>query len=91
MKMSMKMLEVLKSCGKLSKVSFQKNFPSFVKMSQENISTYSQLVEFAVKCDIPLTWLDRVKEDYPEDSQSVVNQVFYEWWDRCNLNLARKL
>ena len=57
----------------------------------ENIGTYSQLVEFAVKCDIPLTWLDRAKEDYPEDSQVVVNQVFYKWWDRCNLNLAKKL
>ena len=44
-----------------------------------------------MKCDIPLTWLDRAKEDYPEDSQVVVNQVFYEWWDRCNLNLAKKL
>ena len=57
----------------------------------ENIGTYSQLMEFAVKCDIPLTWLDRAKEDYPEDSQVVVNQVFYGWWDRCNLNLAKKL
>ena len=57
----------------------------------ENIGTYSQLMEFAVKCDIPLTWLDRAKEDFPEDSQAVVNQVFYKWWDRCNLNLAKKL
>ena len=62
----------------------------FCKDITENIGTYSQLVEFAMKCDIPLTWLDRAKEDYPEDSQVVVNQVFYEWWDRCNLNLAKK-
>ena len=39
----------------------------FCKDITENISTYSQLMEFAVKCDIPLTWLDRAKEDYPED------------------------
>ena len=63
----------------------------FCKDVTENIGTYSQLVEFAVKCDIPLTWLDRAKEDYPEDSQVVVNKVFYEWWVRCNLNLGKKL
>ena len=63
----------------------------FCKDVTENIGTYSQLVEIVVKCDIPLTWLDRAKEDYPEDSQVVVNQVFYEWWDRCNLNLTKKL
>ena len=44
----------------------------FCKDITENIGTYSQLMEFAVKCDIPLTWLDRAKEDYPEDSQVVV-------------------
>ena len=44
-----------------------------------------------MKCDVPLTWLERAKEDYPQDSQLVVNQVFYEWWDRCNLNLGKKI
>ena len=68
-----------------------KELSKFCNDITENISTYGQLVEFAVKCDIPVTWLDRAKEDYPEDSQSVVKQVFYEWWDRCNLNLAKKL
>ena len=43
------------------------------------------------KCDVPLTWIDRAREDYPNDSQSVINQVFYKWWDRSHLNLARKL
>ena len=57
----------------------------------ENIGTYSELVDFAVKCNVPLTWIDRAKEDYPDDSQSAINQVFYEWWDRSHLNLARKL
>ena len=68
-----------------------KELYKFCKEVTENISTYSQLVDFAVKCDVPLTWLDRAKEDYPDDSQSVINKVFYEWWDRCNLNLAKKL
>ena len=63
----------------------------FCKDVTENIGTYDQLVEFAVKCDIPLTWLERTKEDYPQDLQLVVNQVFYEWWDRCNLNLGKKI
>ena len=63
----------------------------FCKEITENIGTYSQLVNFAVKCDVPLTWIDRTKEDYPDDSQSVIYKVFYEWWDWCNLNLARKL
>ena len=55
--------------------------------------TYDQLVDFAVKCDIPITWLERSKEDYPQDSQVVVNKVdlFYEWWARCNLNVGKKL
>ena len=53
--------------------------------------TYDQLVDFAMKCDIPLTWLERAKEDYPQDSQVVINKVFYEWWDRCNLNVGKKL
>ena len=63
----------------------------FCKEITENIGTHSQLVDFAVRCDVPLTWIDRAKEDYPQDAQSVINQVFYEWWDRSNLNLARKL
>ena len=72
--------------SKLSKELFK-----FCKDVTENIGTYSQLVDFAVKCDVPLTWLERAKEDYPDDSQSVVNKVFYEWWDRCNLNLGKKI
>ena len=44
-----------------------------------------------MKCDIPLTWLERAKEDYPQDSQVVINKVFYEWWDRCNLNIEKKI
>ena len=49
------------------------------------------MVDFAVKCDIPLSWLEREKEDYLQDSRVVVNKVFYEWWDRCNLNVGKKL
>ena len=63
----------------------------FCKDVTENIGTNDQLVEFAVKCEIPLTWVDRAKEDYPVDSRLAVNQVFYEWWDRCNLNLSKKI
>ena len=44
-----------------------------------------------MKCDIPLTWLERAKEDYPQDSQVVINRVFYEWWDRCNLNVGKRI
>ena len=53
--------------------------------------TYDQLVDFAVKCDVPLSWLERAKEDYMQDSQVVVNKVFYKCWDRCNLNVGKKL
>ena len=42
----------------------------FCKDVTKNIGTYSQLVDFAVKCDVPLTWLERAKEDYPQDSQA---------------------
>ena len=73
----------------------QKDMPKellkFCQEITENIVTYDQLVDFAVKCDIPLTWLERAKEDYPQDSQVVINKVFYEWWDRCNLNVGKKI
>ena len=73
----------------------QKELPNdlsrFCKEVTENIGTYSDLVDFAVKCDVPITWIDRAKDDNPNDSQSAINQVLYEWWDRSHLNLARKL
>ena len=68
-----------------------KELSRFCKEATENIGNYSDLVDFAVKCDVPITWIDRVKEDNPNDSQSAINQVFYEWWDRSRLNLASKL
>ena len=72
--------------SELSKVLY-----GFCKDVTENIGTYDQLVDFAIRCDIPLTWLERAKENYPKDSQVVVNTVFYEWWDRCNLNIGKKI
>ena len=57
----------------------------------DNIMTHDQLVDFEVKCDIPNCWVERAKEDYPHDSEVVVNKVFFEWWDRCNLNVRKKL
>ena len=72
--------------GEFSKGPFK-----FCQEITENIVTYDQLVDFAMKCDIPLTWLERAKEDYLQYSQMVVNKVFYEWWDRCNLNVGKKL
>ena len=68
-----------------------KELSRFCKEITENIGNYGQLVDFAIKCDVPLTWIDRAREDYPNDSQPIINQVFYEWWDRSHLNLARKL
>ena len=47
-----------------------KELLKFSKDVIENIGTYDQLVDFAMKCDIPLTWVDRAKEDYPTDSQT---------------------
>ena len=35
--------------------------------------------------------MERANEEYPQKSQVVVNKVFYEWWDRCNLNVGKKL
>ena len=72
-------------------IELPKELSRFCKEVTENIATYSDLVDFAVKCDVPITWIDRAKEDNPNDSQSAINQVFYEWWDRSHLNLARKL
>ena len=72
-------------------IELPKDLSRFCKEVTENIGTYSDLVDFAVKCDVPITWINRAKEDNPNDSQSAINQVFYEWWDRSHLNLARKL
>ena len=55
-----------------------KELLKFCQEITENIMTYDQLVNFAVKCDIPLTWLERAKENYPQDSEVVINKVFYE-------------
>ena len=72
-------------------IELPKELSRFCKEITQNIGNYSQLVDFAAKYNVPLTWIDRAKEDYPDDSQSAINQVFYEWWDRSHLNLARKL
>ena len=72
-------------------IELPKDLSRFCKEVTENIGNYSDLVDFAVKCDAPITWIDRAKEDNPNDSQSAIKQVFYEWWDRSHLNLARKL
>ena len=53
--------------------------------------THDQLVNFAVKYDVPNCWVERAKEDYPYDVDVVINKVFFEWWDRCNLNVGKKL
>ena len=45
----------------------------------DNITTYPQLHDFALKCDILRCWVERAKEDYPHDSEIMVNKVFYEW------------
>ena len=68
-----------------------KELLKFCQEITENIVTYDQLVNFAVKSDIPLSWLERAKENYPQDSEVVINKVFYEWWDRCNLNVGKKI
>ena len=35
--------------------------------------------------------MERAKQDYPQDLEVVINKVFFEWWDRCNLNVGKKL
>ena len=72
--------------SELSKEPFK-----FCRDITENIVTHDQLVDFAMKCDIPLTWLEMAKEDNLQDSQVVVNKVFYECLDRCNLDVGKIL
>ena len=57
----------------------------------DNITTYSQLHDFALKCNIPRCWVERAKEDYPHDSKIMVNKVFYEWWVRSTLSFGKKI
>ena len=44
-----------------------------------NILSHDQLLDFAIKCDIPTNWVERAKEDYPHDSEMIVTKVFFEW------------
>ena len=39
-----------------------------------NVITYTQLQDFALKCDIPRCWVERAKEDYPHNSEMMVHQ-----------------
>ena len=56
-----------------------------------SISTYGQLMDFAVKCDIPTNWVERAKEDNPHNLEMVMTKVYFEWWGQCNLNVGKKL
>ena len=55
------MIEINQKLWQKIQSELSKELFNFCKDVTENISTYSQLVEFAVKCDIALTWLDRAK------------------------------
>ena len=35
--------------------------------------------------------MERTKEDYPRDSEIMVNKVFYEWWGRSTLSIGKKI
>ena len=56
-----------------------------------SVSSYNQLMDFVVKCDIPTNWVERAKEDNPHNLEMVITKVFFEWWGRCNLNVGKKL
>ena len=64
---------------------------NFCEDITNNILCHDQLLDFAVKCDIPTNWVDREKEDYPHESEMVVTKVFFEWWGRYNLNVGKKI
>ena len=50
-----------------------------------------QLYSFAILCDIPICWVERDKEDYPNDCETMVNKVFYAWWGRSTLSIGKKI
>ena len=56
-----------------------------------NVITYSQMCSFAILCDIPVCWVERAKEDYPNDGKTMVNKVFYAWWGRSTLSIGKKI
>ena len=68
-----------------------KELLNFCHNITDNIMTYDQLVNFAIKCSIPIGWVERSKEDYPHDSEVIISKIFFEWWDRCNLNVGKTL
>ena len=36
-------------------------------------------------------WLERAKEDYPNECGTMVNKVFYAWWGRSTLSIGKKI
>ena len=57
----------------------------------KNVITYSQLYNFPILCDIPICWMEKAKENYPNDCETMVNKVFYEWWGRSTLSIGKKI
>ena len=55
------------------------------------VITWSQLYSFAILFDIPVCWVERAKEDYPNDCETMVNKVFYAWWGRSTLSIGKKI
>ena len=55
-----------------------------------NVITYSQLYSFTVLCDILICRVERAKEDYPNDCETMVNKVFYECRGRSALSIGKK-
>ena len=67
-----------------------KEILNFSEDIMDNIITYVQLHDLALKCDIPRCWVERAKEDYPHDSEIMVTKVFFKWWGRSPLNTGKK-
>ena len=46
-----------------------KELTNFCHDITDNIMTYDQLIDIAIKCEIPINWVERAKEDYPQNSE----------------------
>ena len=53
---------------------------NFCEDITNNILSHDQLLDFAIKCDIPTKWVEKAKEDYLHDLEMIVTKVFLNGW-----------
>ena len=73
------------------KCGLPKEIADMIEDIVNNVIIYSQLYSFAVLYDFLICWVERAKEDYPNDCETMINKVFYEWLGRSTFSIGKKI